>query len=81
MVSVVYRNYHTFEGLQIPLTIETGAAMGKATDKLVIDKIALNPQLEERKFAKPNVPVSRSKGVTVDTRVPPAARQTVRPAP
>ena len=81
VVSVYYRNYQSFQGLQIPLVIETAAPMGKATDKLVIDKIALNPQLDERMFAKPNVPVTRSKSAIVDTRVPPpSARQPVRPA-
>jgi outer membrane lipoprotein-sorting protein len=77
VVSVAYRNYHTFEGLQLPLTIETGAGTGKPVDKLVIDKVALNPQLEDRMFARPNLPVSRRKGVIVDTRsaaVPPAPR-------
>ncbi len=80
VVSVVYRNYHAFEGLQIPLIIETGAAAGKGADKLVIDKVALNPQLDDRMFAKPNVPAARSRGVTVDTRVPLPAPRTVQPA-
>jgi hypothetical protein len=71
IVSVVYRNYQSFEGLQIPLIIETGAAAAAASDKLVIEKIALNPELEERMFARPNVSVTRSRGATVDTRVPP----------
>jgi len=76
-VSVVYRNYQSFEGLQIPLSIETGAASATASDKLVIEKIALNPELEAQMFVKPNVPVTRSRGVTVDTRVPPPS--TVKP--
>jgi hypothetical protein len=80
-VSVYYRNYQTIEGLQIPLTIETGAATAKATDKLVIDKIALNPPLEDQMFAKPRVPGARRNAVTVDTRVPQAVPRTVRPAP
>jgi hypothetical protein len=79
VVSVLFRNYQTFEGLQIPLTIETGTASAKAPDKLVIEKVALNPQLEDRMFAKPNVPVTRSRGVTVDTRTPPPPSGAVRP--
>ena len=80
-VSVYYRNYRTFEGLQIPATIETGAATSNAMDKLVIDKIALNPPLEDRMFAKPGVPGARRNAVTVDTRAAAAVPQTVRPAP
>ena len=72
-VSALYADYHTFEGLQIPVTIETGAAGGKPGDKLVIEKIALNPQLEDGMFAKPNAPMVRRRGVMIDTRTPPAA--------
>jgi len=74
-VSVLYGDYHTFEGLQIPVTIETGAASGTAGDKLVIDKIALNPQLDDGMFAKPNVPLARHRGAQVDTRAPTSAQQ------
>lgn len=78
-VSVYYRNYQTFQGLQIPVTIETGAAT--ANDKLVIDKVALNPPLEDRMFAKPMIPGARRNAVTVDTRAAAAVPQMVRPAP
>jgi len=80
-VSVFYRNYQTFEGLQIPLTLETGPATAKARDKLVIDKLALNPPLTDEMFGKPRVPGSRRKGVTVDTRTSQAAQPPVRPTP
>ena len=73
-VSVFYRNYRTIEGLQIPLTIETSAGAGKAADKLVIEKVALNPPLADRMFAKPSVPGARRNAVTVDTRVPPPSQ-------
>jgi hypothetical protein len=55
-LSVIYRNYKTIDGLQIPLMIESGADIGKASDKMVIDKVVLNPPLEETIFAKPNIP-------------------------
>lgn len=74
-VSVLYADYHTLEGLQIPVAIETGAAGGKPGDKLVIEKIALNPQLEDGMFAKPNVPLVRHRGLLVDTREPTSAQQ------
>jgi hypothetical protein len=68
--SVFYRDYRTVEGLQIPLTIETGSDSGKAPDKMVIERIALNPRLDDRMFARPQLPGQRQ-GVTVDTRSPP----------
>ena len=81
-VRMHYRDYHSFNGLQIPLTIETVAATGRATDWLTIDKVALNPPLSDRDFAKPGLPGARRNAVAVDTRVPPsAARQTQRPGP
>ena len=74
-VSVLYGDYHTFEGLQIPVTIETGAGSGKAGDKLLIDKIALNPRLDDGMFAKPNLPLVRHRGALIDTRAPTSAQQ------
>ncbi|SFI27404.1 hypothetical protein SAMN04515618_115136 [Collimonas sp. OK307] len=78
-ISVFYRNYQNVEGLQIPAIIETGMSTTQVKNKLVIEKIALNPPLEDWRFAKPgtqgrNNPVS----ITVDTS--PAARGTERPA-
>ena len=55
-VSVFYRNYETIEGVQIPLMIESGSDTATATDKMVIDRIFLNPPLEDQIFAKPSVP-------------------------
>lgn len=55
-VTVFYRNYQAIEGLQIPLMIESGSDSAKATDKMVIDKISLNPPLEDQRFDKPRVP-------------------------
>jgi outer membrane lipoprotein-sorting protein len=79
-VSVFYRNFQAFEGLQIPLTIETGAPSGNVTDKMVIDKIALNPPLEDRMFAKLSLPGARRNAVTVDTRAPQANVVVAKPA-
>jgi outer membrane lipoprotein-sorting protein len=73
IAAVVYRDYRTFEGLQLPTTIETGAATGAVANKLVIDKVALNPPLEDRMFGKPSVPTIRHNGVAVDTRSAPPA--------
>jgi hypothetical protein len=63
-VAVSLRNYQAVEGLQIPFTIETG---GPAADRLVIDRIAINPPLPDGVFARPGLRTSR-RGITVDTR-------------
>ncbi len=67
-VAVYLRNYHTFEGLQIPLTIETEMPGGSpGGDRLVIEQIAINPNLPDGVFARPGARTSR-RGITVDTR-------------
>jgi hypothetical protein len=64
-VSVLYRDYKTVDGLQIPSTIETGVGSGKAPDRMVIEKIAVNPPLDDRMFARPGGP-HRRPTVTID---------------
>jgi hypothetical protein len=78
-VSVFYRDYRNVEGLQIPMTIESGAAGGAPMEKLVIEKIALNPTLDERTFTKPSTPIRRH-AVSIDTNIPPAGSTPGRPA-
>ncbi|SCK24520.1 hypothetical protein [Vogesella sp. LIG4] len=55
-VSVFYRNYKAFDGLQIPLVIEAGTATGPRNDRLVIDQVALNPPLDDALFIRPAMP-------------------------
>ena len=75
-VSVFYRDYRATEGVQIPFTIESGAGTGKATDRMVIDRVALNPPLDDRTFARPGVP-GRRNTVSIDaTRPQPLRRPT-----
>jgi hypothetical protein len=64
-VSVYYRDYRNIDGLQVPGTIETGVGSRQGTEKLVIEKIALNPTLEDRVFARPGLP-SRRHMVTIE---------------
>ncbi|NML44469.1 hypothetical protein HHL11_11955 [Ramlibacter sp. G-1-2-2] len=67
-VSVLFREYREFEGLRLPTEIETGAGISGAANKLVIERVALNPDLDDRAFARPEVPTSRKNSVIVDTR-------------
>lgn len=60
-LSVRYGNYQPVEGLLIPRTIEASAAMGNSqVDRLVIDKIELNPPLDDWVFVKPGMRRSRA---------------------
>jgi hypothetical protein len=53
VVPVLYRNFKGFGGLQIPTTIEIGAGSAGAPDKIEIDSVTLNPELDDQLFAKP----------------------------
>lgn len=52
-VSVVYRDYKTTDGLKIPSVIETGVAPGTPPDRMVIERVVLNPPLNEQTFSLP----------------------------
>jgi len=53
-VNVVYRDYKTFDGLQIPTVIETGAgARALPPDRMLIETVSINPPLDDRLFARP----------------------------
>jgi outer membrane lipoprotein-sorting protein len=69
-VAVFLRNYQTYEGLLLPLTIETGApGGGPMLDRLVIDRVAFNPDLPDALFGRPDLLTPR-RGVIVDARGP-----------
>ncbi|WP_211462941.1 LolA-like protein [Collimonas silvisoli] len=78
-VSVFYRNYQKVEGLQIPATIETGVGTAQRKNKLVIEKIALNPPLEDWRFGKPGTQ-GRTNAVSIGADTEQAVRETGRPA-
>ncbi|MHB8721753.1 MAG: LolA-like protein [Steroidobacteraceae bacterium] len=69
-VSVLYRNYQRVEGLQIPGTLEIGGDSKRAaTARMVIDKISLNPTLDDKVFGRPDAE-RRKRAAFVDI-VPP----------
>jgi hypothetical protein len=69
IVSVVYRNYRTVEGLQIPSTLEIGGGEGRPPARMIIEKIALNPPLDDKVFTKPKE-AHRSRMAVVDMTPP-----------
>jgi hypothetical protein len=73
VVSVYLRNYQSFNGLQIPLLVETGEPAAGDTDKMIIEKIALDPAFDATQFARPDVPLKRQHGALVNTEPYPGA--------
>ena len=70
LTSIRYRDYHDFEGLKMPVSVETGAVPGaEAGSRLVIEKIGLNPELGDEMFDRPGQQVAAKRGrIVVDTR-------------
>ena len=72
-VEVYYRDYRTVDGLQIPFALETRVLpVGKNAlgfrdtpvppERIVVDKVVVNPKVEEKLFSKIEVPaVSKAK--------------------
>jgi hypothetical protein len=60
-VSVYYRDYSATQGLKLPHSIETAAdgPGAEGADKLVIDRVLVNPTLDDGTFAPPATPMRR----------------------
>lgn len=52
-VEVYMRDYRSVSGLQIPHLIETSLQGVTRTERMIIDKAAVNPHLDDARFAKP----------------------------
>jgi len=68
VATVRYRDYHEFEGLLLPVTIETGGGPGQPVNRLVIERVALNPPIQDSAFVAPELRPARRSRITVDTR-------------
>jgi len=71
-VEVYYRDYRPVNGLQIPFVLETRVlpvaktAMGLRDtpvppEKIIIDKVTVNPKLDDSQFAKPQIETAQVK--------------------
>jgi hypothetical protein len=71
-VEVYYRDYRPVNGLQIPFVLETRVLPVAKTatglrgtsvppEKIIIDKVTVNPKLEDSEFSKPEI-AAASKG-------------------
>ena len=54
-VSVFYREYQPVQGLQLASVIEIGAGTAKKPDRMVIERVALNPSIDDAQFTRPPV--------------------------
>lgn len=52
-VSIFMRDYRNVNGLQIPHVLETVVQGVKRTEKIEIEKVVVNPRLDESRFSKP----------------------------
>jgi hypothetical protein len=64
VVTVLYRDYKTFDGLKMPTVIETAGDARSTPDRMVIERVVVNTPLEPRAFVMP-----------VAARLPPRIRQ------
>ena len=52
-VWVTQRDFRSVQGLRVPFVLETAVDGYADTHKMIIDKVALNPKLDEGRFLKP----------------------------
>ncbi len=55
-VESYFRDYRDVDGLKFSFQIDSGSSATDLTQKLVIDKIELNPQIPDSEFTKPAAP-------------------------
>ncbi|MEX3858883.1 hypothetical protein AB3X94_33370 [Paraburkholderia sp. BR10923] len=80
IVEVMYRDFRDVDGVRIPFVIESGPVGTDRKDRLVIEKVTLNPPLDRLTFAKP-VWQGRHASVTIGADTSPASGSPVRPVP
>lgn len=67
-VSLRFREYREVQGLALPSVIEIGGAAGARPDRMLIERVALNPEIADREFD--DIGAARGRA-TADTRTPP----------
>jgi outer membrane lipoprotein-sorting protein len=76
-VSLYYDGYKTVDGLKIPVSLETSSGPNGSVrengDKLVIDRVIVNPKLEAQTFLPPPMPMRRGGKVLIPGNGAPSA--------
>jgi hypothetical protein len=52
-VWVTQRDFRSVQGLRVPFVLETAVDGYADTHKMIVDKVALNPKLDDARFMKP----------------------------
>ncbi|MEM5314585.1 hypothetical protein [Paraburkholderia sp. JHI869] len=81
VVLVDYSDFRDVEGLQIPLKIESGTVASDKKDTLTIDKVSLNPALDDGIFTRPAPPQMHRKSVSIDVDASPGLPRDAHPSP
>jgi hypothetical protein len=64
VVTLRYRDYKEIEGMALPSVIEIGGAATPKPDRMVIERVALNPPIDDRDFAGIDNPRGRGPAET-----------------
>ena len=82
VVSLLYRDYKTFDGLKMPSVIETSGDARSPPDRMVIEQVVLNPPLDPWVFVNPATRHSRPHGLPLPGTANPATQApgAVRPS-
>jgi outer membrane lipoprotein-sorting protein len=70
VVTVVLDDYQTIGGLSLPMVIESHGGNATAANRMVIEKISVNPSVPADTFQRPQVYTPRHGGVIVNTADP-----------
>jgi hypothetical protein len=54
-VWVYQRDFRPVQGLMVPFVLETAVDGVRQTHKMTVEKVAVNPKLDDTRFAKPGV--------------------------
>jgi hypothetical protein len=79
VVSMLYRDYKTFDGLKIPSVIETSGDAQRPPDRMVIEKVALNPPPDPYAFMDPLTRHPHLQGVPLPGVVSPVSQSVESP--
>jgi len=52
-VSIFLRDFRSVNGIKVPYLIETSVQGVPRTEKIAIERVVVNPRVEESRFAKP----------------------------
>ncbi len=72
-VESFFRDYHDVGGLQFAFEIDSGASAEEINQKILIDKIELDPEISESRFTKPPPPPVSTPPAPSPSSSPPAS--------